>query len=63
MLGPIEGENDWTSVSFGWRYAPSVFDAPRIGFDYLVIDSLSVGGSIAFIRLTPRKGPTTRDFC
>jgi hypothetical protein len=43
-------ETDWTSISFGWRASPelSPFDFPRFAFDYLVIDHLSVGGSLGY---------------
>jgi hypothetical protein len=43
-------ETDWTSISFGWRGSPelSPFDFPRFAFDYLVIDHLSIGGSLGY---------------
>jgi hypothetical protein len=42
--------DDWTSMSFGWRSSPdgSPFDVPRFSFDYLPIEHLSIGGSIAY---------------
>jgi hypothetical protein len=50
--------NDWTSISFGWRATPetSPFDVPRLGFDYLVIDHLSLGGSLGYLSLDPDDG-------
>ncbi|HKY40645.1 MAG TPA: hypothetical protein VJN18_32140 [Polyangiaceae bacterium] len=43
-------ETDWTSISFGWRATPeaSPFDVPRFAFDYLIIDHLSIGGSLGY---------------
>ncbi len=50
-------ENDWTSISFGWQGPVSVeespFDVPRLAFDYLVIDHLSLGGSLAYASISP----------
>ena len=44
-LPPPADEEDWTSISFGWRGSPdsSPYDVPRLSFDYLVIDHLSIG--------------------
>jgi hypothetical protein len=45
-------DNDWTYFGIGWRgnyisdFSP--YDVPRFGFDYLVIDGLSIGGSLGF---------------
>src|SRR5262245_42492553 len=42
-------EDDWLSLSFGWRGSLNTltpFNTPRFAFDYLVIDHLSVGGSL-----------------
>jgi hypothetical protein len=52
---PGEIESDWTSISFGWRAAPelSPFDAPRFAFDYLIIDHLSLGGSLGYSSIAP----------
>jgi hypothetical protein len=49
--GPTNYEDDWTSFSFGWRTSPdlSPFDVPRLAFDYLIIDHLSLGGSIGYV--------------
>jgi hypothetical protein len=49
--GPAEYHDDFTSLSFGWRATPeglSPFDVPRFAFDYLVIDHLSIGGSLGY---------------
>lgn len=49
-LGPVEYDDDFTSISFGWRSSPdsSPFDVPRLAFDYLFIDHLSIGGSLGY---------------
>jgi hypothetical protein len=46
----VEYHADFTSLSFGWRASPvlSPFDVPRFAFDYLVIDHLSIGGSLGY---------------
>lgn len=54
--GAFDAENDYTSFSFGWREAPSVFDIPRVAFDYTIIDHLSIGGSIGFYSIDPDEG-------
>ncbi len=45
-------DQDWTNFGFGWRAnvngAVSPFDVPRIGFDYMIIDKLSLGGSLGY---------------
>jgi len=43
--------NDWTSISFGWRTSPdlSPFDVPRLAFDYMVIEHLSIGGALGYV--------------
>ena len=49
-------DTDWTSFGIGWRGTNipdfSPYDVPRLGFDYLVIDGLSVGGSLGFASLS-----------
>lgn len=60
--GPFEADNDWTAIGFLSRSPASVFDLPRVGFDYLVIDHLSVGGSIAFYTTDPDQGPDYSGF-
>jgi hypothetical protein len=49
-VGPVEYDDDFTSLSFGWRATPdgSPFDVARFAFDYLVIDHLSIGGSLGY---------------
>jgi hypothetical protein len=50
--GLTEYHDDFTSFSFGWRATPdglSPFDVPRFAFDYLVLDHLSVGGSLGYV--------------
>jgi hypothetical protein len=50
--------DDWTSISFGWRASPdgSPFDTPRFAFDYLVINHLSIGGSLGYVSLDADQG-------
>ncbi len=41
---------DFTAISFGWRgQANAPFDVPRLSFDYLPIDHLSIGGSLGYV--------------
>jgi len=49
----MQYHDDWTSISFGWRAAPdlSPFDTARFAFDYLVIEHLSIGGSLGYASL------------
>jgi len=49
----VQYHDDWTSISFGWRASPdtSPFDMPRFAFDYLVINHLSIGGSLGYVSL------------
>lgn len=62
--GPLDYENDWTTISFGWRGSPggSPFDVPRISFDYLIIDHLSIGGSLGYYATDPDDGPDVSAF-
>ncbi len=40
---------DYTSISFGWRGGiVSPFDIPRLAFDYLPIEHLSIGGGFGY---------------
>jgi hypothetical protein len=41
---------DHTGIGFGWQgqAIPSPHDVPRLGFDFFVIDRLSIGGTIAY---------------
>lgn len=52
--------NDYTSISFGWRGSPggSPFDVPRLAFDYLAIDHLSIGGALGYASIDPDNGPS-----
>lgn len=61
---PVGNDNSWTAVNFGWRASPdaSPFDVPRLGFDYLVIDHLSLGGSLGYLSVDPDNGPTVSGF-
>jgi len=59
-------ENDWTSFDLGWRgpyvvdFSP--YDTPRLGFDYLIIDSLSIGGTLGFASIdSDEDGPLVND--
>lgn len=63
-LGPVDYENDWTSISFGWRGTPdsSPYDVPRLSFDYLVIDHLSIGGSLGYFSADPDDGEKSSAF-
>jgi hypothetical protein len=41
---------DYTSISFGWRGgAAAPFDVPRLAFDYLPLEHLSIGGSLGYV--------------
>jgi hypothetical protein len=46
----VEAETDTTTIGFAWQgpLHPSPHTVPRLAFDYFVIDSLSIGGSIAY---------------
>ncbi len=57
-LGRVDYKNDWTSASFGWRATPggSPFDVPRLAFDYLVIEHLSIGGSFGYASIDVDQG-------
>lgn len=57
--GPLpDAENDFTTVSFGWRMAPdgSPFDVPRLSFDYTLFDSFTLGGSLGYVSVDPDDG-------
>jgi len=53
-VGPADYERDYTSFSFGWRTSPdnSPFDVPRLAFDYLIIEHLSLGGALGYVSHT-----------
>jgi hypothetical protein len=41
---------DYTSISFGWRGGVGApFDIPRLSFDYLPTEHLSIGGSLGYV--------------
>jgi hypothetical protein len=47
--GGDETEINTTTFGFGWQgVAGSVYDVPRLAFDYFLADSLSLGGSIGY---------------
>ena len=56
--GPNVYDNDWTSISFGWRGNPdlSPFDVPRFSFDYVIFEHFSIGGSLGYVSLAPDDG-------
>lgn len=43
-----EGSRDSTTISFGVARSGVPANIPRLGFDYLVIDHLSLGGALGF---------------
>jgi hypothetical protein len=58
---PVE---DNTEVSFLWHQPANIFSAPRVTFDYFVIDHLSVGGTLAYASWTtshPNEVPRPAD--
>jgi hypothetical protein len=48
--GAGDAETDYSSFGFAWQGPAHVgpYTVPRLAFDYFVIDSLSIGGSIAY---------------
>ena len=54
----LDYQRDWTSFSFGWRASPelSPFDMPRLAFDYLILDHLSIGGALGYASLDVDQG-------
>ena len=53
------GEDSFTGISLGWRgvaggsvATSNPLDAPRVAFDYFVIDKLSVGGSLGYVSVS-----------
>jgi len=53
-VGPANYERDYTSFSFGWRSSPdnSPFDVPRLAFDYMIIEHLSLGAALGYVSHT-----------
>jgi hypothetical protein len=58
------GDQEWDTTTFGFAWQGpahfSPYTVPRLGFDYFVINSLSIGGSIAYAnydRDPPGDGP------
>jgi hypothetical protein len=53
-LGNAHYQNDYTSFSFGWRTSVdgSPFDVPRLAFDYLIIEHLSLGAALGYVSHT-----------
>ncbi|HEY6557583.1 MAG TPA: hypothetical protein VI072_09930 [Polyangiaceae bacterium] len=49
-----EVERDTTVFGLGWQgtAVPSPYDVPRLAFDYFIIDSLSIGGSIGYANVS-----------
>ncbi|MBK7586582.1 MAG: hypothetical protein IPI67_41140 [Myxococcales bacterium] len=47
---PNGNEDDYSSsgLGFGWGAESYPFNVPRLGFDYFVIDQLSIGGALAY---------------
>jgi hypothetical protein len=50
-VGPLTDKRDYSSFGFGWRGAGqrSPFDAPRLAFDYMIIEHLSLGGALGYV--------------
>lgn len=46
-------DDDWTSIGIGWHASPdfSPFDMPRLAFDYMVVNHLSIGGAFGYLSL------------
>jgi hypothetical protein len=48
----VPATQDYTSISFGWRgELTTPFDVPRLSFDYLPIEHLSIGGSLGYVSI------------
>ena len=60
-LSPLT--QDWTSISFGWRGQENgAFDVPRLSFDYLPIDHLTIGGSLGYVSSDGENTPDREAF-
>lgn len=47
---PNGNDADWdvSGLGFGWGAVAYPFNVPRLGFDYFIIDSLSIGGALGY---------------
>ncbi|HMJ12179.1 MAG TPA: hypothetical protein VK524_12230 [Polyangiaceae bacterium] len=54
-----EREADTTVFGFGWQGGarPSPYEVPRLAFDYFLVDSLSLGGSIGYASISTEFEP------
>ncbi|MBK8998350.1 MAG: hypothetical protein IPM35_21720 [Myxococcales bacterium] len=43
-----DDEVDHSGLGFGWGAVSYPFNVPRLGFDYFVIDQLSIGGALGY---------------
>ena len=57
--GAPDVDDDVTHFTFAWRGrgSPTPFDVPRLGFDYYIIDGLSLGGSIGYASYSSDEDP------
>jgi len=60
MPGHVQYHDDWTTISFGWRafarrLRPSICRA--VASTYLVIEHLSIGGSLGYVSLDANDAP------
>ena len=37
-----------TTISLGWAQSRTPYNVPRVGFDYMIIDKLSIGGALLY---------------
>jgi hypothetical protein len=63
---PNGNEDDWSQsgIGFGWggvgfQYP---FNVPRLGFDYFVIDQLSIGGALGYASVDDEDGGPAGDY-
>jgi hypothetical protein len=59
---PVNLEQDYTTIAFGWRSGPTSFEVPRFSFDYLLIEHLSLGLSLGYASVDPDNGGTQSAF-
>jgi hypothetical protein len=57
-------DNEWTSISFLWKgqTGPNTLDLPRLGIDYVALEHLTFGGSLAYTSNDPDRGGTVTAF-